>query len=74
MGLEPTTFCMASGSLGRVSDGPKAVPLSRIARIRGVSDRSSDSRDFRSIRLSLGTGSALVPKRSWKAQAAAWHP
>jgi hypothetical protein len=40
MGLEPTTFCMASGSFGGVSDGPKAAPLSRITRIRGVSGRS----------------------------------
>jgi len=55
MGFEPTTFCMASGSRGRAREAPEAAPLSEIAGLSGVSDRRSDSRDFRSIRRGLGT-------------------
>ena len=40
---------------GRAREAPEAAPLSEIAQLSGVSDRRSDSRDFRSIRRGLGT-------------------
>src|SRR6266576_5203145 len=63
MGFEPTTFCMASGVLDSSLTADESVWLSEIVPFCACSPLGSGSRYLRSVRWSLGTGSALVPKR-----------